>query len=140
MVKPAVRKKKSEAGQAILLVIAAMSVFLLGAVGLAVDGSNLYAHRQAAQAAADAAAQGRHCERFEWGRNPGIECIGNCRLLVQHKQTATSPCRDALIMNRFGVSATSSNCALSTRPLIAFRWNPTQQLPFPKCVARFRLT
>ena len=33
-----------------------MSVFLLGAVGLAVDGSHLYAQRQAAQAAADAAA------------------------------------------------------------------------------------
>jgi Flp pilus assembly protein TadG len=56
MVKPAVRKKKSEAGQAILLVVAAMSVFLIGAVGLAVDASHLYAHRQAAQAAADAAA------------------------------------------------------------------------------------
>lgn len=56
MVKLAVRKKKSEAGQALLLVVAAMSVFLLGAVGLAVDGSHLYAQRQAAQAAADAAA------------------------------------------------------------------------------------
>jgi hypothetical protein len=56
MVKPAVQKKKSEAGQAVLLVIAAMSIFLLGAVGLAVDGSHLYAQRQAAQAAADASA------------------------------------------------------------------------------------
>jgi Putative Flp pilus-assembly TadE/G-like len=56
MVKPAVRKKENEAGQAVLLLIAAMSVFLLGAVGLAVDGSHLYAQRQAAQAAADAAA------------------------------------------------------------------------------------
>jgi hypothetical protein len=56
MAKLAIHKKKSEAGQAVLLVIAAMSVFLLGAVGLALDGSHLYAQRQAAQAAADAAA------------------------------------------------------------------------------------
>ncbi len=47
MVKPAVPKRKSEAGQAVLLVVAAMSVFLLGAVGLGIDGSHLYAQRQA---------------------------------------------------------------------------------------------
>ena len=35
-----------------------MSIFLLGALGFAIDGSQLYAHRQMAQAAADAAAQG----------------------------------------------------------------------------------
>jgi hypothetical protein len=35
-----------------------MGTLLLGALGLAIDGSQLYAHRQMAQAAADAAAQG----------------------------------------------------------------------------------
>jgi hypothetical protein len=39
------------------MVLVAMSVFLIGAVGLAIDGSHLYAERQMAQAAADAAAQ-----------------------------------------------------------------------------------
>jgi len=34
-----------------------MSIFLIGAVGLAIDGAQLYAHRQMAQTAADAAAQ-----------------------------------------------------------------------------------
>jgi len=34
-----------------------LSLFLLGAVGFAINGSNLYAQRQMAQAAADAAAQ-----------------------------------------------------------------------------------
>src|ERR1700675_2264450 len=52
-----VRCFKEEDGQAIILVVLAMSIFLLGAIGLAIDGSNLYAHRQMAQAAADAAAQ-----------------------------------------------------------------------------------
>jgi hypothetical protein len=35
-----------------------MSIFLIGALGLALDGSMLYGHRQMAQSAADAAAQG----------------------------------------------------------------------------------
>jgi Flp pilus assembly protein TadG len=48
---------KDEDGQAIILVAVAMSIFLIGAIGLAVDGSNLYTQRQQAQAAADAAAQ-----------------------------------------------------------------------------------
>jgi hypothetical protein len=49
--------KRREEGQATVLVMLAMSIFLLGAVGLATDGSHLYAQRQMAQAAADAAAQ-----------------------------------------------------------------------------------
>jgi hypothetical protein len=47
---------KDEEGQALILVALAMSIFLIGAIGLAVDGSNLYTQRQGAQAAADAAA------------------------------------------------------------------------------------
>jgi len=46
-----------EDGQAIILVVVAMSFFLIGALGLAIDGSQMYAQRQMAQAAADAAAQ-----------------------------------------------------------------------------------
>ena len=46
-----------EKGQATLLVILSMAIFLLGAIGLALDGAQLYAHREMAQAAADAAAE-----------------------------------------------------------------------------------
>ncbi|MCU1248002.1 MAG: hypothetical protein JWQ49_1031 [Edaphobacter sp.] len=52
-----VTRFKDEDGQAIVLVAVAMSLFLFAAIGLAIDGSNLYSHRQMAQAAADAAAQ-----------------------------------------------------------------------------------
>jgi Flp pilus assembly protein TadG len=48
---------KDEEGQAIIIVALAMSIFLILAIGLAVDGSSLYSQRQMAQAAADAAAQ-----------------------------------------------------------------------------------
>jgi Flp pilus assembly protein TadG len=52
-----VRRVREEEGQAIILVALAMSIFLVGAVGLAIDGAHLYAQRQMAQSAADAAAQ-----------------------------------------------------------------------------------
>jgi Flp pilus assembly protein TadG len=52
-----VRKCKNETGQAAILLLVALSIFLLGAVGLAIDGANLYANWQMAQAAADAGAQ-----------------------------------------------------------------------------------
>jgi Flp pilus assembly protein TadG len=55
--KSLVTRIKDEDGQAIVLVAVAMSLFLFAAIGLAVDGSNLYSQRQMAQAAADAAAQ-----------------------------------------------------------------------------------
>ncbi len=48
---------KDEEGQAIVIVALAMSIFLLGAIGLGVDGSHLYSQRQMAQTAADSAAQ-----------------------------------------------------------------------------------
>ena len=46
-----------EEGQAVILLVVAMSILLIGALGLAIDGGQMYAHRQMAQAAADAAAQ-----------------------------------------------------------------------------------
>ena len=46
-----------EEGQAVVLVVVAMSIFLFGALGLAIDGGQMYAQRQMAQTAADAAAQ-----------------------------------------------------------------------------------
>src|SRR5258705_4934853 len=55
--KSLVTRIKDEDGQAIVLVAVAMSLFLFAAIGLAVDGSNLYSQRQMAQGAADAAAQ-----------------------------------------------------------------------------------
>ena len=46
-----------EDGQAVILVVVAMSIMLIGALGLAIDGGQMYAQRQMAQAAADSAAQ-----------------------------------------------------------------------------------
>ena len=46
-----------ESGQAVLLVIVGLSIFLIGALGLALDGAQMYAQQQMARAAADAGAQ-----------------------------------------------------------------------------------
>jgi Putative Flp pilus-assembly TadE/G-like len=46
-----------EGGQAVLLVIVGISVLLIGALGLALDGAQMYAQQQMARSAADAAAQ-----------------------------------------------------------------------------------
>lgn len=46
-----------EQGQSVLLLVVATSIFLIGALGLAIDGGQMYAQRQLAQAAADAAAE-----------------------------------------------------------------------------------
>lgn len=72
MVRIPVRERKREAGQAILIVLLAMSIFMLGALGFAIDGSHLYAQRMMAQAAADGAAQAGMMSIFDntsgaWG-------------------------------------------------------------------------
>ncbi|MFN7934492.1 MAG: pilus assembly protein TadG-related protein [Bryobacteraceae bacterium] len=50
-------RRQNQKGQALILVLVGLSIFLLGALGIAIDGSNLYSHRQMLQAAADSAAQ-----------------------------------------------------------------------------------
>src|SRR5712692_3216057 len=47
--------RSGEAGQAMLFILLAMGIFLLGALCFAFDMSNMWFHRQAAQTAADAA-------------------------------------------------------------------------------------
>jgi Flp pilus assembly protein TadG len=50
-------RHRKDGGQAILLVLVALSLILIGGLGLAIDVSQMLAHRQMAQTAADAAAQ-----------------------------------------------------------------------------------
>jgi len=70
---------RGERGQAAIVVAVLLSIFLLGAVGLAVDAGNLYFHRQMAQAAADAAAISAMMSMFQ-GTNiegkPGYFPVG----------------------------------------------------------------
>ncbi len=51
------RRDRRERGSVLILVVLALGLFLLGVIGFGIDGSRLYAERQMAQVAADAAAQ-----------------------------------------------------------------------------------
>ena len=65
------RSFKHEEGQSIVLVVLAMGIFLIGAVGLGFDGSHLYSERIRAQLAADAAAQAAMMSVFDGTYNTG---------------------------------------------------------------------
>jgi len=69
------RRRRSERGQTVIIVVIALSFFLLGFAGLATDYSNLWFHRQAAQGAADAACQAGAMDMYQLqviGSTPGV--------------------------------------------------------------------
>jgi hypothetical protein len=55
--KHSIRASGREKGQSVLLLVVGLSLFLMAALGLALDGGQMYAQRQMAQTAADAAAE-----------------------------------------------------------------------------------
>ena len=123
-----IRKKKGEAGQAILLVIAAMSIFLLGAVGLAIDGSHLYAQRQLAQAAADAAAQAGIMSMFGGTNASGTTHDFSATTGFPCTTSDPTPCYYAQTLNGFNQASdtvtvsfpTAAVAGLSTIPTVTF--------------------
>jgi len=107
MVKAIVRQ--SEKGQAVLLVLLAMSIFLFGALGMAVDGSQLFAQRQMAQMAADAAAQAGIVTIFN-----GSTAIGTSSYYCT-SSNVTSPCTYAQ-KNNFTPGATACSSGADATP------------------------
>src|SRR5579864_2151934 len=67
---------RSEQGQAILLVVVACGLVLVGALGLAIDTAQLYGHQRMAQAAADAAAQAGIMSIFDGTNSTGLNPFG----------------------------------------------------------------
>lgn len=96
-------RSKNEDGQAIILVALAMSIFLLGAVGLAIDGSHLYSQRQMAQAAADSAAIAGIMSIFDGTNTAGSAQFGTTTFTCTTTDAKT-PCVYAS-KNGFGGSA-----------------------------------
>jgi len=102
-------RSKGEEGQAIIIVALAMSIFLIGAVGLAVDGGHMYAQRQMAQTAADAAAQAGIQSIFT-GTNTGTGGAGfsTGSLFTCGTSDARTPCAYAS-QNGFGTTDDTGN-------------------------------
>src|SRR5919197_543294 len=107
-------KGKAEKGQAILLVVVAMGILLVGALGLAIDGSQLYAHSQMAQAAADAAAMAGITSMYQGVNNPATNPTTGFATGATFTCSTTDtrlPCRYAR-MNGFG-STTADTVTVS---------------------------
>ncbi len=96
-----------EEGQAILIVVLGMSIFLLGAVGLAIDGAHLYSQRQMAQAAADSAAQAGMMSIFDGTNGTGTTGFSTTSAFTCGTSDAKTPCVFAR-NNGFGGSASDT--------------------------------
>jgi Flp pilus assembly protein TadG len=84
-------------------VTAALSIFLLAAIGLAIDGGHLYAQHQAAQAAADSAAQAGIMSIFDGTNTSGTHAfpvaVGTTYTCTSN--SAMTPCYYAQTLNGF---------------------------------------
>ncbi len=113
--------RHSERGQIAIIVVLALGLFLLAFTGLAVDYSNLWFHRQAAQGAADAACQAGAMDMYNLAGgavsgtpatfNPGFTPTAGASLDCSANSTAT-PCKYAALNGYSGtglVGATASN-------------------------------
>src|SRR5512135_763337 len=70
------RRLPAESGQAFIIIAILMAAFLIGMLGLTTDYTQLWAHRQMSQAAADAACQAGAADLFLQYENdtaPGID-------------------------------------------------------------------
>ena len=109
-----VRKRKGESGQALFIVVAAMSLILIGALGFAVDGAQLFAQRQMAQVAADAAAQAGIMSIFDGTNGAGTHAFSTSASLTCGTSDAKTPCYYAQTLNGFGTSADTVTVSFPT--------------------------
>ncbi len=109
MVRIPVRRRRQEAGQAIVLTVVGMSLFMLGALGFIIDGSHLYAQRVMAQAAADAAAQAGMLSIFDgtagaWGTYAGSTASGTAISCGTTGMSTAAACVYAQSKNGFNLA------------------------------------
>jgi hypothetical protein len=94
---------KNEEGQSIIIVALAMSIFLIGAVGLGFDGSQLYEQRTLAQNTADSAAIAGILSIFNGTTGAAGTGFATSGTLTCSATDARTPCAYA-IKNGFGTS------------------------------------
>jgi Flp pilus assembly protein TadG len=107
--KTPVKRRKHESGQAVILVILAINIFLMAALALLIDGSYLYAQQQLAQAAADAAAQAGIMDMLQCANGTCVPCITSA--CTANAQNAASSYAQ---MNGFGQSSDTVTPTIST--------------------------
>jgi len=85
--------KSKESGQAVVLVVLALGILLLGTTALAVDFTNLWFHQQAAQSAADAACTAGAQEMLQKQNDPSFVASFTAGTALNCTTSSTaSPC------------------------------------------------
>jgi len=107
-------RRRNQGGQAILLVVVFAGLVLMGALGLAVDGGQLYAQRTMAQSAADAAAQAGILSIFN-GTNTGANTFGS----AAHTCTTTETLSPCIYARNNGFGATAADVVAFDFPAAA---------------------
>jgi hypothetical protein len=95
---------RDEEGQAVVIVALGMSIFLIGAIGLGIDGAHLFAQRQMAQSAADASAIAGITSIFNGTYSSGPASFSTSAAFTCSTTDARTPCKSASI-NGFGGTA-----------------------------------
>jgi hypothetical protein len=119
----------------VIFVVLALSIFVLGAAGLAVDGSHLYAQRQMAQAAADSGAQAGILSIFDGTNSVGGNTHGFATgaSFTCSTSDAKTPCYYAQTMNGFN---TADDTVTVDFPTAAAVGVPTAPLASPATLIR----
>ena len=104
---------KAEEGQAVVMVALAMSIFLIAAIGLAIDGSHIYAQRQMAQTAADAAAQAGIMSIFDGTNGAGTAAFSTGSSFNCSTSDARTPC---VYANKNGFGGTTNDTVTVSFP------------------------
>src|SRR6266571_6920195 len=119
-------RREPESGQAILLVLLGLGIFLIGAMAFAVDMSNLWFNRQSAQTAADAACVAGAMDLLvdattsitgQGGFKAGTAF--GCNASDTNPLPNSSPCQYARF-NGFGSSIKSGNTSLGNNVSVTF--------------------
>src|SRR5262245_11910965 len=100
-----------EQGQAVVLVVVAVGLVLMGALGLAIDASQYYGQRQMAQAAADAAAEAGILSVFNGTWSPTCSG-GSCTSFNCTNGTDTKTVCTYARMNDFSTSTSTDTVAV----------------------------
>jgi Flp pilus assembly protein TadG len=99
--------RQKDEGQSTVIVVLAMGIFLLGAIGLGFDGSHLYSQRQMAQTAADAAAQAGMMSIYNGTNASGTTAFATSAPFTCTTTDAKTPCNYAR-MDGFGGTASDT--------------------------------
>ena len=109
----------NERGQALLLVVTALGLVLIAALGFAVDGAQYYTNRTMAQAAADAAAEAGIMSIYDGTNTSGTAAFSTGSSFTCTTTDARTPCVYARL-NGFGGTADDT---------VTVDFNPTATAP-----------